>query len=107
MPKTIVKTMARDLADTLDDVVRGLKRTGEHVEDEAGERMSHAAKALSEAVDAFVTATRTKAVEAGETAAKEVKAHPVAIAAAAVAAATLMGLVVAHKVSKPDDKDAD
>lgn len=101
MPKSIIKTAARQGDDFLDDALHALKQAARHVGEDSHDAMSKAVVDLTKATEALVEEARTKAVPAVKDAAKDVakaaKEHPVAATALVAAAVALVGLAVSRR----------
>lgn len=110
MSDSIVKTLGQDISTALDqhkpqdlshaleNVMRELKAAGALVHDDAEDALSNASRALMVAAQSLVTEVKAGSEKISEATVRDVKAHPLAAAAAiATVAAALVGLVLASR----------
>ena len=100
MSKSVAKKLVHDVDHALEDILHELKKAGERLGDEADDALSAAAARLSEAAHGLAVEARAQSQVLAKNAVTEVKAHPVATAAMAAAAAALIGLAIAHRPEK-------
>ena len=100
MSKSVAKKVAGNIDDAVDDVLSELKKAGERLGDEAEDNLSRAAVRLSDAAYALAIEARAQSKAVASGAVREVKAHPMAAAEIAAAAAALVGLVIARRSKK-------
>lgn len=97
MTKSVARKLAHDLDDTLEDVVKALKKVAKEVGADAEETLARAAVALSDTAQALVAEARKE----GRGLIKAAKAHPLESATAVtVAAAALIAVIAASRPRK-------
>ncbi|WP_293677231.1 hypothetical protein [uncultured Phenylobacterium sp.] len=96
MSKSLTKTVQHDLEKTLHDVSKALRNAADDLSDDAEKAVAQAAQALRDAAQSLAEKTPPEARYLADKAVAEVKAHPIATAAAALSAAaaliTLLGV---------------
>lgn len=102
MRKSLTKKSAGDMDDALEDVLQELKKAGGRLGDEAEDSLSRAAARLSDAAHGLAVEARSRSKVLAKGAVDEAKAHPLAAAAIAAAAAALIGLAIARRSQKAD-----
>jgi len=96
MSKSLTREIKHEVQDTMEDVARSLRAAADNLSDDAEDAVAEAAQVLRQAAHDLVERTPAEAKRLAQLAAKEVKAHPFATAAAALSAAaaliTLLGV---------------
>jgi len=91
----------------MDHALRDLQSAADHIQKDADDLVSEAAKALSKAAAALAIQVRKQTQAAVSEVDRDVHAHPLAAAAGvALAAAALMGLIVASLPHKTPETKA-
>lgn len=96
MRKSTASKALRPIDDVVDELLVQLKDASEDLGDQAEATLARAATRLRAAAREFETEARIRAKAAGKEVAREVRAHPVAAAGIATAAAALIGLAIAR-----------
>ena len=90
----------------IDKALHELQSAAGHLQKDADDLVSHAAKALSDAAAALAVQVRKQTAAVASEADRDLHAHPLAAAAGvALAAAALTGLVVASLSHKPPEPE--
>jgi len=84
MSKSITKKIRHDVEDTFEDVAHTLRKSADTLTGDADQAVAVAAAALRAAADKVAEITPEPAKDLARKAAREVKAHPIASAAAAL-----------------------
>jgi hypothetical protein len=96
MPNSLTRELKHDVEDTLADVAAALRKAADDLSEDAEKAIAQAAVALRHAAQALAEKTPPKAKALAAQAAKEVKEHPIASAAAALTAAATLITVLGH-----------
>jgi len=90
MSKSLTRKVKNDLEDIHEDVAKALRHAADSLSDDAEQAVAQAAQALRQAAEALAEKAPPEARYLAQKAADEVKAHPIATAAAALSAAAAL-----------------
>ena len=97
MVNNVSRRVAEDVGDVYQDVVHSLSKMARHIGEDAGDTMSKSGAALVDAASDFARQARETSVKAAKGAGRQMRTHPAATAALAIAAVAVIGLALGQR----------
>jgi ElaB/YqjD/DUF883 family membrane-anchored ribosome-binding protein len=97
MQKSLTKKFAGDIEDTLEDVVDHLRAVAETRGEEAHEALSRAAASVGQAAQSLAAQARSQSRVLANRSVQQVREHPAAATALAVAVVALAGYLIVRR----------
>lgn len=95
--KTATERMVDELGEGYQEVTRGLARMTRHLGADVGDAVGHSATAFVHAAADLAEKMKKQAEALAKEAGEEMREHPIATAAVAVAAVGLLGYAITHQ----------
>lgn len=99
MSNTVFRRAGDEAADVYQDVVHSLRKMAKHIGEDAGDAMTKSGSALVHAASDFARQARDVSANAARDAGRQVRTHPAATAALALAAVAVIGIALGQRAN--------